>query len=171
MLEEQEAKEEAIEKLKLRKLRAEESGQKKLEQQLQKKIDAEERALEIAKEHNITLAEAQDLVRGLIKQEEKEAGLETTKGLTGKDKSGSNLLQIANKLGKDKDISFQRESTSRGSFFRKFVDGEKQGLLTKEQLQESVGKKLNEMEASGSDEELDLLAEIRDAMKAKTVSE
>ena len=169
MLEEQEKKEKELIKLKLKKLQADESGQEKLAKALQRRIDAEERALEIAKEHNITLAEAKDLVRGLIKEENKRSSKEEAEGVTGKDKSGRNLLSLANKLGRDKDIRFERESTSKGDFFRQYKDGAKGALLTKEQLQVAVGEKMKEMKEDP--QELETLNEILDTLKGKFKNE
>lgn len=162
MLEEQEDKLEQIKQLEMELMEAEISGQEKLAEKLQKRIEAEKRALDIAKEHNITLKEAQDIVRGLIDAENKRSAKKTAEDLIGKDdKNNRNLLRSANEFGREKGISFSREDLGGGrQGFRRYDNGSRGDLFSRDQLLQGVGEQAMKAEESGETEVLERIEKI-----------
>jgi hypothetical protein len=77
------------------------------------------------------------------------------------------LKEMANKLGDEQGKRFERVATASGETrFREFENGKLTGrTFTEEEMREAIADKLEESE------EVDLLQEIRDALKGRFVNE
>ena len=111
---------EKLKQLELELIRAQAAGEKKLTKELERKISILRSALEIQKEHNISLEEAFKLAKKIYDQNEGEGEGADTRGDMARGLQGEDLRKAASAAGKEDGIRFERMGDG---MFQQFVNG------------------------------------------------
>lgn len=154
-----------LKKLELELIKAQASGEKEVIKELEKKIKILQQALQIQKDHNISMEEAFNLAKKIAEQEEEETSKpdtkpEDTRGDFARELTGEELRKAASNAKEG--VRFERMADGT---FQQFTNGKKGGRFTEEQLQAGLEKQVE------SDPSQKTLESIEKILEGKFVNE
>jgi len=156
-----------LKQLELELIRARAAGEKELTKELERKINILRSALQIQKEHNISLEEAFKLAKKINDQNGGEGGgdeppAEDTRGDMARGLRGEDLRKAANAAGKEDNIRFDRMADGT---FQQFVKGKKGKVFSEAEMQAGLQKQIDKGGTEG------LLEKINKTLEGKFVSQ